>query len=353
MGERTKVVTSGSTALRTSTMSLKMPPSAALVHTVLKAGCRSSVLHRDCRPFSTGRPSRSIERLTVFGAGLMGAGIAQVAAHNGIKVVLTDVSEDAINNGKSIIHKSLTRVARKKHPDSDKDQKALIDKTFANLTTTTDPNAALDGSDLIIEAIVENMQVKQKLFGKLDSIASSKTIFASNTSSLSISEIASATSEERQKNFAGLHFFNPVPQMKLVEVIRTKKTSDAAFKDLLQLCERVKKSPVSCLDTPGFIVNRLLVPYMLEALRLVERGEATPEDVDTAMKLGAGMPMGPFELSDYVGLDTLKHIADGWRESRVATGEINAESVAPVGLLDEKVKSGKLGRKSGQGFFQY
>merc|ERR1711939_1078220 len=120
----TKVVTSGSTALRTSTMSLKMPPSAALVHTVLKAGCRSSVLHRDCRPFSTGRPSRSIERLTVFGAGLMGAGIAQVAAHNGIKVVLTDVSEDAINNGKSIIHKSLTRVARKKHPDSDKDQKA-------------------------------------------------------------------------------------------------------------------------------------------------------------------------------------------------------------------------------------
>jgi len=283
----------------------------------------------------------------------MGAGIAQVAAQNGVKVVMTDTSEAAIANGRKIIEKSLSRVARKAFPESESEQRALIDSTFASLSSTTDPAEAVDGTQLVIEAIVENMAVKQQLFKKLDAIASPQTIFATNTSSLSISEIASATSDARQKNFAGLHYFNPVPQMKLVEVIRTQHTDDKVFTQLVELSKRMKKSPVSCLDKPGFIVNRLLVPYMLDALRLVERGEATPEDVDTAMKLGAGMPMGPFELSDYVGLDTLKHIADGWRASRVPTGEIQDYVVAPVSILEEKVAAGKLGCKSGEGFFSY
>jgi len=295
----------------------------------------------------------SIQRVTVFGAGLMGAGIAQVAAQHGVKVVLTDVSDAAIANGRKIIEKSLTRVARKAHPDSEEDQRSLVERTFANLVTTTNSEEAVSDTDLVIEAIVENIKVKQQLFGKLDGIAPAKTIFATNTSSLSVTEIPSSTSEERQASFAGLHYFNPVPQMKLVEVIRTAKTTDAAFDQLLELSKRIRKIPVSCLDKPGFIVNRLLVPYMLDALRLVERGEATPEDVDTAMKLGAGMPMGPFELSDYVGLDTLKNIADGWRASRVSTGEMSAETVAAVSILDEKVAAGRLGRKTGEGFFKY
>lgn len=150
---------------------------------------------------------------------------------------------------------------------------------------------------------------------------------------------------------SGFHAFNPVPQMKLVEVVRTKDTKDEVFDSLMEVARKMGKTPVACVDAPGFIVNRLLVPYMLEAIRLVERGEATPQDVDTAMKLGAGYPMGPFELSDLVGLDTLSHIAKGWRESRVSTGEISEEIVKETPLLDKLVSEGKLGKKSELGGF--
>lgn len=198
-----------------------------------------------------------------------------------------------------------------------------------------------------IEAIVENLDAKQKLFAQLDSVAKQGTIFASNTSSLPIASIASAT--KRLDRFAGLHFFNPVPQMKLVEIIRTEDTSAEVTTALFDFAKRLGKVPVDCKDTPGFIVNRLLVPYMMEALRMVERGDATKEDVDTAMKLGAGYPMGPFELMDYVGLDTVKFITDGWYQS--GKGLKGNELVRPSPLLESLVSQKKLGRKTGSGFY--
>lgn len=277
----------------------------------------------------------------------MGAGIAQVAAQKGFKVTIADVADKALDNGRSIIDKSIKRVARKAHAEDEAAQKKLIDGVFANLATTTDADKAVSEADLVIEAIVENIGVKQKLWKQLDNAAPKGAIFVSNTSSLPIGEIFSVTGREAQTG--GLHFFNPVPQMKLVEVIKTDKTSDDTYNSLMEVSKKMGKVPVTCTDTPGFIVNRLLVPYMLEALRLVDRGDASPEDVDIAMKLGSGMPMGPFELSDFVGLDTLKFIADGWRES----GRLSAELVDPVKILDEKVAAGKFGRKSGEGFFSY
>ncbi|GAA98425.1 uncharacterized protein L969DRAFT_87068 [Mixia osmundae IAM 14324] len=304
------------------------------------------------RSFATSAAlQKDINHMTVFGAGLMGAGIVQVAAQNGIKVVMTDVSDKALENGKKIITKSLTRIARKAHPEDEAAQKSLIDKVFENISTSTSPDEAVKSSDLVLEAIVENIKVKQELFSKLDKSAPKDAIFASNTSSLSITDIAQSTEPSRQ--WIGWHWFNPPPQMKLVEIIKTEKTSEETYRALADLSKRMKKTAVSCKDTPGFIVNRLLVPYMLEAVRMVERGEASAEDVDVAMKLGAGYPMGPFELSDFVGLDTLSHISRGWRDSRVETGEISAEAVKESPLLEQLVKENKLGRKTGEGFRKY
>ncbi|KAK4700604.1 3-hydroxyacyl-CoA dehydrogenase, partial [Phenoliferia sp. Uapishka_3] len=327
------------------------------------------------RYFSSSIAMQEIKTVTVFGAGLMGAGIVQVAAHNGVKVIMTDVSDAALENGLAIITKSLTRIAKKLHPDSSSDQASLLSSTFANITTTTSAQEAVSNTDLVIEAIVENLAVKQELFKKLDGMAKKETIFASNTSSLSVKSIGELCSAERQERFAGFHAFNPVPQMKLVEIVQTDKTSDETRDSLLELCKVMKKTSVNCKDTPGFIVNRLLVPYMLEAIRMVERGDASAADVDTAMKLGAGLPMGPLELSDvrlsfstfhpltlteltknarqFVGLDTLSAIARGWRDERVATGEIDAKAVEQVESLERLVAEGKKGRKSGMGFFDY
>ncbi|GAA5834428.1 hypothetical protein JCM11251_007987 [Rhodosporidiobolus azoricus] len=294
-----------------------------------------------------------IKRLTVFGAGLMGAGIAQVAAQNGVEVVMTDVSDGALDNGRSIIQKSLTRLARKAHPDDSSAQQTYIDSVFSRLTTTTSaPSAVLD-TDCVIEAIVEHLPTKQELFRRLDEIAPADAIFASNTSSLSVGEIAALVGEGRRRRFGGFHAFNPVPQMKLVEIISTPDTSPATTAALLDLCKRMKKTPVTCKDTPGFIVNRLLVPYLLSALRMVERGEASAEDIDTAMKLGAGVPMGPLELSDFVGLDTLSHIASAWRSSADSLDRGTAVQVEPVEVLERLVGEGKRGRKSGEGVFKY
>ncbi|CAG8622899.1 4571_t:CDS:2 [Paraglomus brasilianum] len=303
-------------------------------------------LSHSIRRFSTS-PSSSIQKITIYGAGLMGAGITQVAAQNGLDVTMVDVSPDAIKKGKNIIDASLKRVASRLHKDDEKKRTEFIENVWKNISSSTDSSAAAVDADLLVEAIVENMKVKQELFSQLDKVAKKSAIFASNTSSLIISEIAKATN--REENFAGLHFFNPVPQMKLVEVIRTDKTSNETCEKLMDVTKRMQKTPVTCKDTPGFIVNRLLVPYILEAFRLVGRGEATHADVDTAMKLGAGMPMGPFELADLVGLDTLKFIADGWRQS----GKIDAHLVAPVKELDDLVANGDIGRKSGKGVYSY
>ncbi|RIA79258.1 hydroxyacyl-coenzyme A dehydrogenase [Glomus cerebriforme] len=297
--------------------------------------------------FSTTTPNNSIQNITVYGSGLMGAGIVQVAAQNGFKVTMVDIEQKFIDRGKEIINASLKRIAKKQHKDDENAQKSFIESTLSNIKTNTDSLKGAENSDLIIEAIVENLQTKQNLFKKLDESANSNAIFASNTSSLPISEISKVT--KRQDKFAGLHFFNPVPQMKLVEIIKINQTSEDTYQSLIEVTKKMQKTPVTCKDTPGFIVNRLLVPYLLEAMRLAERGDASIEDVDTAMKLGAGMPMGPFELSDFVGLDTLKSIVDGWRKD----GKIDAGLVASVKKLDNLVKDGKLGRKSGEGFYTY
>ncbi|KAG8743585.1 hypothetical protein FRC10_011732 [Ceratobasidium sp. 414] len=282
---------------------------------------------------------KEVKNLTCFGAGLMGAGIAQVAAQNGFKVTLCDVTPQALENGLNIIKTSLGRVAKKAHPDSPEQQKSLVEGVMSTITTTTDAEAAVKDANLVVEAIVENLEVKRKLFASLDAYAPRDCIFATNTSSLSVSEIAESTSSARQA----------APQMKLVEVVRTSNMSDATNAALLDVCKRMKKTSVSCKDTPGFIVNRLLVPYMMEAVRMLERGDATAEDIDTAMKLGAGYPMGPIQLTDFVGLDTCQNIMIGWREK----GALSPELVKPIKALEDKVNEGKLGRKNGEGFFKY
>ncbi|KAK3769747.1 hypothetical protein RRG08_062087 [Elysia crispata] len=290
--------------------------------------------------------AQPIKTVTIIGSGLMGSGIAQVAAASGHKVTVVDQSQEIIDKASASIQKSLGRVVKKKFPDDSKAQQTYIADVMSHLSLQTDAVAAVKSADLVIEAIVENLDVKKILFSSLDKEAPSHTIFASNTSSIPIKDIASSTS--RLDRFGGLHFFNPVPVMKLVEVIRTPETSDETFSALESFGKAVGKTTVQCKDTPGFIVNRLLVPYMMEAIRLVERGEATPRDVDTAMKLGAGYPMGPFELSDYVGLDTTKFIIDGWTER-----EPNNPLFSQSELLNKLVAEGKLGVKSGEGFYPY
>ncbi|XP_043926997.1 hydroxyacyl-coenzyme A dehydrogenase, mitochondrial [Protopterus annectens] len=287
-----------------------------------------------------------VQHVTVIGGGLMGSGIAQTAAATGHSVVLVDQTEDILAKSVKGIEDSLKRVAKKKFADKPEAAADFIKKTMSNIKTSTDPASVVHSTDLVIEAIIENMQAKHELFKTLDTFAPEQTIFASNTSSLSITEIANSTT--RQDRFGGLHFFNPVPVMKLVEVVQTPMTSRKTFDALIDFSRAMGKQPVSCKDTPGFIVNRLLVPYMMEAIRLHEQGHGSKEDIDVAMKLGAGYPMGPFELVDYVGLDTTKFIIDGWHEL-----EPNNPLFAPSEMLNKLVESGKLGKKTGEGFYKY
>ena len=295
------------------------------------------------------RSYSSIKHITVIGAGLMGAGIAQVAAQSGYRVSLCDTTQGALDKGNKMIASSLGRIAKKKFENDAQAQKESVEKVIQQIDFTLDSVQAAKSTDLIVEAIVENLDVKQKLFKSLDQVAPASTIFCSNTSSLPIGDIAQATT--RAKSFAGLHFFNPVPQMKLVEIIKTDQTDPQVLSSLDAFTKSLKKVPVSCKDTPGFIVNRLLVPYLMEAIRMVERGDASKEDVDIAMKLGAGYPMGPFELADYVGLDTTKFIVDGWYKT--GKGLKGEKLVQPSPLLDSLVKNKTLGRKTGKGFYDY
>lgn len=287
-----------------------------------------------------------INEFVVIGGGLMGAGIAQVGAQTGHKVTLVDISSQVLEASNKRISDSVTRVAKKQFKDDAEGAEKFKASVMDNVKTATSANQALETADLVVEAVVENMGLKQKLFKEYDEIAPAKTIFASNTSSLPISEIASATS--RLDRFGGLHFFNPVPVMKLLEVVRIPETSDETFNAMVAWGKAMKKTTVDCKDTPGFIVNRLLVPYLMEAIRMVERGDASAKDVDIAMKLGAGHPMGPFELADYVGLDTNKFIMDGWSE-RYPDETLFRQSE----LLNRLVAEKKLGKKSGEGFYKY
>lgn len=287
-----------------------------------------------------------INNVVVIGGGLMGSGIAQVAAATGHNVTLVEVNDQLVDKAIGSIKKSLERVAKKQYKDDASKGAAFVEGTLKNLKGSTNLEDSVASSDLVIEAIVEKMNIKHELFGKIDAAAPASTIFASNTSSLSIGEIGSVT--KREDRFGGLHFFNPVPMMKLLEVIRTEKTSEETYQQLMEFGKRMGKTCITCKDTPGFVVNRLLVPYMAEAVRLLERGDATARDIDTAMKLGAGYPMGPFELSDYVGLDTTNNIMQGWHEKFPENPLFN-----PPKMLQKLVSEGKLGVKSGEGFYSY
>ena len=299
------------------------------------------------RCFSTSFSTmKRIEEVVIVGGGLMGSGIAQVAAQTGHRVTLVDVSPDILDQATKRINESLKRVAKKQFKDDADAGEKFMKEAMGRLKTATTANEAAGNADLIIEAIVENLEVKQKVFAEFDAIAPEKTIFASNTSSLPIKEIAKST--KRLDRFGGLHFFNPVPVMKLVEVVRIDETSNETNTALTEFGKAVGKTTVACKDTPGFIVNRLLVPYLFEAIRMVERGDATPRDVDTAMKLGASYPMGPFELADYVGLDTCKFIMDGWCKDYP-----NEPLFKPSDMLNKLVGEGKFGVKSGEGFYSY
>lgn len=288
----------------------------------------------------------ALKNVTVIGSGLMGSGIAQVAAQTGHNVTLVDVSDPILQKASSRIEKSLERVAKKKFHDNEPESEKFMKETLQRLKTSTNPADSVKEADIVIEAIVENMKVKHELFSTLDKAAPKSTLFASNTSSLSITEIASVT--ERKDRFGGLHFFNPVPVMKLLEVIRTQETSDDTYNKMMTFGKELGKTTITCKDTPGFVVNRLLVPYMGEAVRMLERGDATARDIDTAMKLGAGYPMGPFELLDYVGLDTTLFILEGWQQKYPDNALFKSSE-----LLKKLVSEGKLGMKTGEGFYKH
>lgn len=294
----------------------------------------------------TSASNQKINHVAIVGSGLMGSGIAQVTAQAGFNVTLVDQNEKILNKAISSIQKSLTRSTKKKFEGKIAEQEQFIAEVLNRIKVANAVDKGAEKADLIIEAIVENMKVKHSLFKQLDEISPPETIFTSNTSSLPIADIAEPCS--RKDKFGGLHFFNPVPMMKLLEVIKTNDTSAATYATLMEFGKAIGKVTVECKDTPGFIVNRLLVPYMFQAIQMLERGDATAKDIDTAMKLGAGYPMGPFELSDYVGLDTTKFIVDGWREKYPDDPTFKSSEI-----LEKLVAEGKLGRKTGEGFYKY
>jgi len=282
-----------------------------------------------------------IKKVGVLGCGLMGSGIAQVAATAGFETVVKEVSSDLIEKGFSGIDKSLAKFAEKETITSE--QQKEIRGRLSGTTAFDD----LADCDIIIEAIIENLDEKRKTYSQLDALCKPETIFASNTSSLSITEMMTATSAERQRRFVGMHFFNPVPLMKLVEVVRTILTDDDVYEQAVEFGKALGKVPVRASDKTGFIVNRLLVPYMLDAIRALEEGVGSIVDIDNAMKLGCGYPMGPFTLGDFVGLDTTYYIAE------IMFNEFREKRFAPPPLLKRMVLAGLYGRKSGRGFYDY
>ena len=282
-----------------------------------------------------------IRKVGVLGCGLMGAGIAQVAASAGFQTIVREVSDELITKGFGGIEKSLAKFAEKGTITADQQREIR-----GRLSGTTS-FAELAGCDIIIEAIIENLEEKRGTYRQLDEICKPETIFASNTSSLSITEMMTATSPERQRRFIGMHFFNPVPLMKLVEVVKTILTDEDVYEQAVEFGKKLGKVPVRAGDKTGFIVNRLLVPYMLDAIRALEEGVGSIVDIDNAMKLGCGYPMGPFTLGDFVGLDTTYYIAE------IMFNEFREKRFAPPPLLKRMVLAGLYGRKSGRGFYDY
>jgi 3-hydroxybutyryl-CoA dehydrogenase len=280
-----------------------------------------------------------IKTVGVVGCGLMGSGIAQVCAASGYTTIVREVDEKLLQQGLGRITAFLDAGVSKGKVTS-----AARDATLGNLTGTTTLED-LGACDLIIEAIVEHLEQKRATYTSLERVVKDHTIVLSNTSSLCITELAAAS--KRPDRFGGLHFFNPVPLMKLVEVIRGLSTSDETYRQTFAFAQSLGKDPIKAPDRPGFIVNRLLVPYLLDAVRAYEHGLGTIEDIDKGMKLGCGYPMGPFTLLDFVGLDTTYYIAN------IMFEEFREPAYAPPPLLKRMVLAGRLGRKSGQGFYKY
>ena len=279
-----------------------------------------------------------VKKVGVLGCGLMGSGIAQVAATAGFDVTVLEVEQKFLDKGFAVIEKSLAKFAEK---GTIKEIPQAIRGRLKGTTKRED----LADCDIIIEAIIENVEEKKKMYSSIDGIAKKDAVFASNTSSISITELL--TSTKRPERFVGLHFFNPVPLMKLVEVVRTIATADDVYQTAYEFAKKLGKVPVRTSDKTGFIVNRLLVPYMLDAIRAYEEGVGSIEDIDNAMKLGCGYPMGPFTLLDFVGLDTTYYI------THVMYDEFKERRFASPPLLKRLVMAGWYGRKTGKGFYDY
>jgi len=280
-----------------------------------------------------------IKKVGVLGSGLMGSGIAEIAARSGYETVVREVTSELVDKGLDKIRGSLGKAVEK-----GKLEAAARDQAVARLSGTVDLAPFAD-CDVVVEAIVENLDEKRKTFGALDEVVKEDAIFASNTSSLTITQIAMFT--RRPEKFVGLHFFNPVPVMKLVEVVRTILTSDETFERAFDFARSLGKEPIACRDNSGFVVNRLLVPYLLDAIRALEEGVGSVEDIDKGMQLGCGYPMGPFTLLDFVGLDTTYYIAN------IMFEEYREKRFAPPPLLKQMVLAGRLGKKSGRGFYEH
>jgi 3-hydroxybutyryl-CoA dehydrogenase len=281
----------------------------------------------------------SIQKVGVVGCGLMGSGIAQVAAQAGYGVVVREVDDAAARKGRGRIEGSLAKAVEKAKMTAEQRDEVLGRIAFTTQVKDLAP------CDLVVEAIVENLAAKRELFAALDGLCAPTAIFATNTSSLSVGDMAAST--KRPGRFVGLHFFNPVPLMRLVEVVRTLDTDDDAFEAACGFGERVGKTVVRAKDSPGFVVNLLLVPYLLDAVRALEAGVATKEDIDAGMKLGCGHPMGPLELLDFVGLDTTLFIAD------IMFHEFKEFRYSAPPMLRRLVAAGRHGRKAGRGFYDY
>jgi len=281
----------------------------------------------------------AIRKIGVLGCGLMGSGIAEVAAKAGFEVVVREVSDEFLDKGMKRIRGSMDRAVEKGRLAADDRDAALT-----RMKGTTDFTELAD-CDLIVEAIVENVEEKKRVYAAVDGVAKEGAILASNTSSLTCTQLAMST--RHPDRFVGLHFFNPVPVMKLVEVVRTLLTDEAVITEVTEFCKAIGKTPVACRDNSGFIVNRLLVPYLLDAIRAYEEGVGSVEDIDEGMRLGCGYPMGPFTLLDFVGLDTTYYIAN------IMFEENREKRFAPPPLLKQMVQAGRLGKKSGRGFYDY
>jgi 3-hydroxybutyryl-CoA dehydrogenase len=280
-----------------------------------------------------------VKKIGVLGAGTMGAGIAQICAESGFNVILIDIAPEIVEKAMKSVNKAWSKAVEKGKQTPENVAK------FNTLISSSSNTGDFKDCDIIIEAIIEEINIKKKVFKSLDEICKADCILATNTSALSITEIAAAT--KRADKVIGMHFFNPVPAMKLVEIIPGAVTSKAVIDTTVDLTKKISKEPVACKEAPGFIVNRILVPYINEAAMVFQEGIGTAEEIDKAMKLGAGMPMGPLALADLVGIDIVLHVVEYFTE------EFGDSKYRPAVILKQKVRAGHLGMKTGKGFYDY